>query len=158
MNRETFQLFLHVGAVVVALGATFTLPLLQLFAEQNGVAATKFMLRFSARAYRILVIPGALVVLAFGVALVLANDRGYREEMPAWLAGCTMWFILALAATFHYQPAAVREGLHALDEVRVGDQLPAGYGQAALRLRLVEGFLAFSTLAITFVMFWKPGE
>jgi len=158
MDRQTIQLFLHVGAVVVALGPTFALPFLQAFAERDGVASTRFMLAFSERIYRILIGPGSAVVFIFGAALIVANDRGYRESMPTWLAACGVWFILAMALSFHYQPAAVRAAQHLLDELPGDADLPPGYKRVGLQLRTIEGFLALSTLAITLLMFWKPGE
>jgi uncharacterized membrane protein len=119
MDRQAIQLFLHVGAVVVALGPVFALPFLQVFAEREGVGSTQFMLAFSARIYRILIMPGAVVVFIFGTALIAANDRGYREGVPAWLAGCAIWFIVALALSFHYQLAAARRAQHPSTNSRV---------------------------------------
>ncbi len=158
MDKQTIQLFLHVGAVIVALGPTFALPFLQAYAQRDSVGSTRFMLQFSERIYHILVVPGSLIVLVFGLALVAANDRGYRESFPAWLGICAFWFIIALALSVHYQPAAERKAMEVLDGLPADAEIPAEYRPLGRRLQMIEGFLAFTTLAITLVMFWKPGE
>ena len=158
MDRQTAQLFMHVGAVVVALGPTFALPFLQAFAEREGVASTRFMLAFSERIYQILVGPGSLVVFIFGVALIAANDRGYRDGVPVWLAACAAWFVLIIALSFHYQPAAVRKAVHLLDDLPDNASLPSSYTRAGHELLAIQGLTAVSTIVITLFMFWKPGE
>jgi len=158
VDKYSIQLFLHVGAVIVALGPVFALPFLQAYAQRDGVGSTRFMLQFSERIYHILVVPGAVIVLIFGLALVVGNERGYREDFPLWLGITAFWYIIALALSVHYQPAAERKAMEILDDLPGDAALPEAYAPLGKRLQVIEGFLALTTLAVTFVMFWKPGE
>ena len=92
------------------------------------------------------------------MALIIGNDRGYREGVPTWLAACAVWFVLVMAISFHYQPAAIRKAMHLLDELPGNGSLPSGYRRAGHELRAIQGLMALSTLVITLFMFWKPGE
>jgi hypothetical protein len=49
MESYKLLVFLHVAAVVVGLGITFSFPFLQAAAERSGVAATRFFHEASMR-------------------------------------------------------------------------------------------------------------
>jgi hypothetical protein len=62
-------LFVHVGAVVVAFGATFAYPFLQAVVERVSPRSVPAMFRAMHTASRFLVTPGLFVVLAAGIYL-----------------------------------------------------------------------------------------
>ncbi len=158
MESYKIQLFLHLAAVVVALGATFATPVLQSWAERRGPGPTRMALQFSEHMEKVLVIPGAVLVLIFGVGLIFDDATGYSDDFPWWLWLSIAWFFAAFAVAALVQSANVKRALAALDGVPDDAVLPAAYTAASGRVKLTGALLALSTIGITFLMVWKPGE
>ncbi len=158
MDSYKWLLFLHVAAVIVALGATFAYPFMQGFAERQGVAATRLFLRFSLFLERWVVIPGAVLILLFGVALIYDDATGYDDDFPAWLMWGATWFVLAFLGAVFLQRKNTNDGLRVLDGVPDGAVLPDAYKPIGTRIQIVGGLLGLSILGITFLMVWKPGQ
>ncbi|MBI2766902.1 MAG: DUF2269 family protein [Chloroflexi bacterium] len=158
MNSYKLLLFLHIIAVVIALGVTFVYPLLQGFAERQGVGATRFMLRFSRRLESMVVLPGAALVFLFGLGLIFNDQTGYKDDMPAWLTFAMTWYIAAVAVAVFVQRRNVGKALATLEGVPDTGTLPAEYTAVAKQLQIVGGLLGLSVVAIAFLMVWKPGE
>jgi predicted integral membrane protein DUF2269 len=64
-------LFIHIGAVVIAFGATFAYPFFQAGVERVSPRSVPAMLRAMHTTSRYLVTPGSLVVLASGIYLTI---------------------------------------------------------------------------------------
>lgn len=158
MNVFKFELFIHVAAVIVGLGATFALPVMQGFAERSGVAATRFMLHFSHRLENFITIPGAVILFIFGGAMIGSDQRTYKDDMPAWLIIAIIWFLAAFAAAFFVQRRQINDGLKALEGVPDGAALPEAYVAVSKRMQMVGGLLGLSVIGIAFLMVWKPGQ
>ncbi len=72
------MVFLHVTAVVVALGGTFAYPFFQAVVERVSPRSVPAMFRAMHTASRYLVTPGLFVVLAAGIYLTIERwDFGY---------------------------------------------------------------------------------
>ncbi len=71
-------LFVHITAVVVAFGATFSYPFFQAVVERVSPRSVPAMFRAMHTTDRYLVIPGSLVVLAAGIYMTIERwDFGY---------------------------------------------------------------------------------
>lgn len=158
VDSYKLELFLHVIAVIVALGVTFSYPFMQGFAERKGVGPTRFFLEFSERIEKFIVIPGAILVFIFGGLLIGNDNLPYKDDMPAWLIVSIIWFLGAFAAAFFVQRKNVSNGLKSLEGVPDSAALPADYEAIGKRMQMVGGLLGVSIIAIAFLMVWKPGQ
>jgi uncharacterized membrane protein len=158
MESYKLLVFLHIVAVIVALGATFALPFLQAFAERQGVAATRMFLRFSLRMDTILVTPGAVLIALLGVGLIFDDHTGYKDDFPMWLGWAILWFVAAVAVDWLVMRPLTRSGIGALEGVPDGPDLPAAYEPLGKRGQMIGGLLGLSVIGIAFLMVWKPGE
>ena len=158
MNSYRLELFLHVATVIVALGVTFVYPFLQGFAERQGVAATRFALKFSEYLEKFVVLPGAVLLFIFGGLLIGNDQTGYKDDMPTWLIISIIWFIAALAIAVFVQRRNVKRAIASLEGVPDSAPLPDGYKPIAMQMQIVGGLLGLSVIAIAFLMVWKPGQ
>jgi uncharacterized membrane protein len=158
MNAFKFELFIHIAAVIVGLGATFALPVMQGFAERTGVAATRFTLKFSHRLENFITIPGAIILFIFGGAMIGSDQRTYKDDMPAWLIIAIVWFIVAFLVAVFFQRRQINDGIKALEGVPDGGALPDAYLAVSKRIQMVGGLLGLSVIIIAFLMVWKPGQ
>lgn len=158
MTLFKIELFLHVAAVVVALGVTFVYPFLQAFAEKNGVASTRFVLRFTQRLDNMLVFPGAALLFVFGLLLIMNDDSGFKDDMPVWLTIGIVWFLAAVAMAFFVQRKNVKAGIASLEGVADSAALPAEYLAISKRMQIVGGLFGLSVICITYLMVYKPGD
>ena len=157
MSSYKIELFLHIAAVVVGLGVTFAFPFLQAFAEKNGVASTRFALRFGQRLDNIVTIPGAIFLFIMGSLLIMNGEGGFKDEMPVWLSIGMTWFLVAFAVAFFVQRRNVKAGIKALEGVADSAPLPAAYMALSKRMQMVGGLLGFSVIGIAFLMVYQPG-
>lgn len=154
MDSYRILLFLHILAALVGLGATFAFPFLQAFAQRNGVAATRMALRAMSRIEKLLVIPGAALVLLFGIGLIFNDTTGYSDDMPRWLEISIVWFVIAFAVAGFVQRRTVDAAIESLEGVADGPELPDAYKPLGQRIQIVGGLLGLSVLGILFLMVW----
>jgi hypothetical protein len=152
------QLFLHVAVAIVALGATFAMPFLQGWGERRGVGATRMALEFNHYLEKVLVFPGAILLLLFGAGLIFDDATGYTDDFPMWLGIAIAWYVLAFAVAAFVQRSNVNTALATLEKVDDDGDFPPSYMAASRKIQVTGGFLALSTIAITFLMIWKPGQ
>lgn len=148
--------FVHVTAALVAFGSTFAIPVLQPMAARGGVATLRMALKVSERLERLIVAPGSVVVVASGIGLMLSDMTGYRDDPPLWLLVAIGWVILALVLANAVQGPALRRAIAVLDDSPDDEPMPAALGPIAGRLKFVGQLLSISTLAVMFLMIWKP--
>jgi uncharacterized membrane protein len=158
MNSIRIELYLHVIAVIIALGITFSYPFLQAFGERSGVAATRFALRFIHRMETFVVLPGAILLFIFGGLLVGNSNLPYKDDMPAWLIVSIVWFLAAYGVAFFVQRRNVTKAIALLENVPDGPDLPSDYVAVSKQMQMVGGLLGFSVIAIAILMVWKPGQ
>lgn len=157
MSLLRIELFIHVAAVVVALGVTFVYPFLQAFSEKNGVAATRFALRFGERLENIVVIPGAILLFIMGLLMIANGESGFKDDMPVWLTIGIVWFLAAFAVAVFVQRKNVKAGIKTLEGVPDDAALPPEYLAVSKRMQMVGGLLGLSVICITFLMVYQPG-
>lgn len=150
-------LFLHIVAVIVGFGVTFSYPFLQAFAERNGVSATRFWLRAMQRLDRMVVYPGAVLVLVFGVGLIFSDHNSFggdAGEMPGWLMGSIAWYAVVMVVSVAVVRRDVQDALRVLEGVHVDGSFPAEYLSLSRRIQIVGGLLGVSVLGIAYLMVW----
>lgn len=158
MDSLKLELFLHVAAVIVAMGVTFSYPFLQGQAERRGTGATRFYLEFSHFLEKFVVIPGSILLFIFG-GLLIGNDKlPYKDDMPVWLMVSVVWFLAAFALAFFVQRKNTLAGIKALEGVPDSSPLPDTYTAIGKRTQMVGGLLGLSVIGIAFLMVWKPGQ
>ena len=160
MESYKAQLFLHVVAVVVTMGATFAFPFLQAFAERSGVGATRFVMQFFVRIEKILIIPGAILLSLFGLGIIFDSNtpNRYKDDFPVWLMASITIFVALVVVDLLVQQRQVKSAIAALEGVPEGKTLPAAYEAIARRIQMVGGLEGLAIVVITFLMVWKPGQ
>lgn len=158
MDSFDILLFLHIAAVIVALGATFSYPFLQGFAERKGVAATRLVFQAVERIEKFLVFPGGALVFIFGLGLIMTSEapNDYRKEMPAWLTIAIVWYLVTYAAAYFVQRKQIRRAIAVLEGVPDSPDLPAAYVPIGKRIQMVAGLIGVSILGIALLMVLGP--
>lgn len=148
--------FVHITVALVALGSTFAIPILQPMAARSGVAGLRLAMRFTDQLENRLVTPGAILVIASGVGLILSDITGYRSDLPVWLIVGMAWVAIVFGVAAGIQAPARRRAIAILEETPDSGPPPAALMPIARRLEAIGMFLGFSTLAVLFLMAWRP--
>ncbi len=154
MEAYRIQVFLHIVAVVVAFGITFAFPFMIAFAEKNGVAATRFALKFTDRVDKMVVTPGTVIVGLLGVGLIFDDNTGYKDDFPVWLVVAIVWYVGAVGVSQTIMRSNTRASIRALEGVPDDAELPAAYRALAKQASIIGGLLGLSVVGITFMMVW----
>jgi hypothetical protein len=150
-------LFVHVTAVVVALGPTFAYPFFQTVVERVSPRSVPAMLRAMHTATRYLVTPGLLVVLVSGMYLT-ADGWDFRQRFV--VVGLAIIVVLIiLGATFFdrhearlIELAARDVGAGGVGEVELSDE----YWKVSKRFARVGMAASLLVLVAMFFMTVKP--
>ncbi len=158
MDTFDILLFLHVAAAIVALGATFSYPFLQGFAERRGVAATRLVFEAIERIEKLLVFPGGALVFIFGLGLIMTSKapEDYKKEMPIWLTVAIAWYLVTYAVAFFVQRRQIMQAVAVLEGLPDSPELPAAYQPIGKRIQVVAGLLGVSIVGITLLMVLGP--
>ncbi len=148
--------FLHVAAVVIALGSTFALPVLQPMAARQGIPTLRFALHFSHRLEQMIVGPGSAIALLTGIALIFNDRTGYKDDFPTWLLVSVVWFVAAAVVANTFQARNVRRAIEIVDATPDEGPPPPDLAPLAKRMKLTGQLLALSTIGVMFLMVWKP--
>jgi uncharacterized membrane protein len=148
--------FLHVAAIVIALGSTFALPVLQPMAAHQGIPALRFALRFTHRLEQVIVGPGSGIALLTGIALIFNDRTGYKDDFPTWLLISAVWFVVAAVVANTFQARNVRRAIELVEATPDAGPPPAELGPEAKRKQLTGQLLAHSTIGIKYLMVGKP--
>lgn len=129
-------LFVHVTSVVIALGATFALPVLQPMAARQGVSTLRFAMHFTHKLEQVVVGPGSLIALLAGIGLIFNERTGYSDSFPMWLAISVLWFLAAAAVANSFQARNMKQAMRILDEAPDDGPMPAELAPVATRIRI----------------------
>ncbi len=146
--------FVHVLAVVLAFGVTFTYPLLDAFIRKTNpgdlVALHRMQVFLTAR----LITPMMVVVLAAG--LYLALDRW--ELGDGWIAGTLLILIVLFGLVGAvFTPLEKKLAQLAERDVAAGGALSAEYEQEAKKLAMFGALAGLLVVVSIFLMTVKPG-
>jgi uncharacterized membrane protein len=146
---------IHVVAAIIGFGATFTYPVLQVFAARQGLWALPLAMGAILAISQWVAVPATVLVGVTGVYQVVAGPYSFRET---WLvAGTALYGFVMVAGVFVLAPAyrrAERLVLRAAESESV--ELRAEY-QRALRLPVLLGpVVAAAIVATAVLMELKP--
>jgi uncharacterized membrane protein len=158
VDSYDIQRFLHIGVIIVALGATFALPFAQGLGEKRGVGATRFAHELGQRLEKFLIIPGAVIVFLTGIGLIFEEATPYDDDFPAWLGVGIAWFLVAFAVAIFIQRRNGQKALKTLEGLPDNAELPEDYKPIGKQMQMVGGLLGLSVIGITLLMIWKPGQ
>jgi uncharacterized membrane protein len=149
--------FIHIGAVVVAFGATFAYPFFQAVVERTSPRSVPAMFRAMHTSDRYLVIPGSLVVLAAGIYLTIDRwDFGYLFIT----LGLSVIVVLIILGALFFGPHEVRAmELAQRDIAAAGDgevTFSDEYWQVSKRIERVGTLAGLLIVAAVFFMAVKP--
>lgn len=146
--------FIHVVAVVVAIGATYAYAFFIAAAERLNPAALPTVLRGLRNCDRYLVGPGLIVILAGGIYLLIKNDISASETYV------TVGFvaILALFGLTHgfFNPQTKRALELAERDLAAGDTLSDEYLAVSKRIARVGQLAGLIVVVTVFFMVVKP--
>src|SRR5829696_1304209 len=155
----TLVLFLHIAAAVIAFGATFAYPIIDMVIRRSDLRALPVFLQAQGAIAMKLLTPGAIVVLLTGI--YMAVDR-WDDFGGAWFsaAGVIVVVLLGLGHGFfaptgrkmHAQATADLAG-GAAESGRMSDASEA----PAARQRAVGILASLLVLVALLLMVWKPG-
>ncbi len=149
--------FVHIAAVVVALGATFAYPFFQAVVERTSPRSVPAMFRAMHTASRYLVFPGLLIVLAAGIYMTVERwDFGYLF-ITVGMAVVVILLLLAVAFFDRHEARAIE--LAERDVAAAGDGdvvLSEEYWEVSRRFARVGMAASLLIVAAVFFMVVKP--
>jgi hypothetical protein len=155
----TLVLFLHVAAAVIAFGATFAFPIIDVTIRRVDLRALPVWHEAQNQIGYKLITPGATLVLISGI--YMAIDR-WSDFGGLWfsLAGVIVIVLLGLGHGF-FAPTARRQRDLARAELAAGaaerGEMSAEYEALSARVRNVGILSSLLVLAALLLMVWKPG-
>ncbi len=147
-------LFIHILAVVVALGVTFGYGVFMAHAQKNAPEALPAVIRAVTFCNRVLVTPGLVVVLFAGIYLM---SKGNIDASESWIS-VGFIAIIALFGMVHgfFMPNERRAAEIADRDLQAGGELSPEFEAISKRLAL-GGQIAGLIIAVTiFFMAVKP--
>ncbi len=155
----TFVLFLHIASAVIAFGATFAFPIIDVTIRRVDLRALPVWSDAQNQIGMKLITPGAIVVLISGI--YMASDR-WDKFGGLWfsLAGVIVIVLLGLGHGF-FAPTARKMRDQARTDLAGGaaerGTMSAEYEALAGRMRAVGIFSSLLVLLALLLMVWKPG-
>lgn len=150
----TIGVFIHIFAVVVALGATFAYPIFLATAERAAPASLPTVYRGMMRADRLLVTPGIVVILLAGFYLIAKAEISFSE--PFISVGFLAIIVLFAMAHGYFLPRNRRALALAERDLAESGELSDEY-RAVSRQIAIGGMVASAVIAIAiFFMVVKP--
>ncbi|HKG38440.1 MAG TPA: DUF2269 family protein [Conexibacter sp.] len=155
----TFVLFLHIVSAVIAFGATFAFPIIDMTIRRVDLRALPVWSEAQNQIGLKLITPGAIVVLLSGI--YMATDR-WSDFGGLWfsLAGVIVIVLLGLGHGF-FAPTARKMRDQASADLAGGaaerGTMSAEYEALAGRMRAVGILSSVLVLLALLLMVWKPG-
>ena len=155
----TFVLFLHIVSAVIAFGATFAFPIIDITIRRVDLRALPVWNEAQNQIGYKLITPGATLVLITGI--YMASDR-WGDFGGLWfsLAGVIVIVLLGLGHGF-FAPTARKMRDQARADLAAGaaerGTMSAEYEAMAARVRAVGILSSLLVLVALLLMVWKPG-
>ncbi|MEO6398476.1 MAG: DUF2269 family protein, partial [Tepidiformaceae bacterium] len=110
------------------------------------------------RIQKLLIIPGSVVLILFGVGLIFSDATGYKDDFPTWLMAAITIFVIVIVVDAAVQQRQVRQAMATLEGVSDGAELPAAYRALGKRIQMLGGIEGLAVVVIIFLMTYKPGQ
>lgn len=155
----TVVLFIHIAAAVIAFGATFAFPIIDVTIRRVDLRALPVWNEAQNQIGYKLITPGATLVLITGI--YMAIDR-WSDFGGFWFsaAGAIVIVLLGLGHGF-FAPTARKLRDRAKEDLAAGaaerGEMSAEYEALAGRVRVVGIFSSLLVLVALLLMVWKPG-
>jgi hypothetical protein len=150
-------LFIHIGAVVVAFGATFAYPFFQTVVERMSPRSVPAMLRAMHASSRYLVTPGSLVVLASGIYLTIDRWDFGQLFVTVGLSIAVVLIILGGAFFDRHEARAIELAERDVAAAGTGEvELSEEYWEVSKRFARVGIVASLLILVAVFFMAVKP--
>jgi predicted integral membrane protein DUF2269 len=155
----TVVLFLHIAAAVIAFGATFAYPIIDMVIRRSDLRALPAFHEVQQAIGMRLITPGAILILLTGI--YMAIDR-WDSFGGAWFsaAGVIVVVLLGLGHGF-FAPNGRRMHAQATADLAAGaaerGSMSPEYEALAARTRVVGIFGSSLVLLALLLMVWKPG-
>lgn len=155
----TFVLFLHIASAVIAFGATFAFPIIDVTIRRVDLRALPVWNEAQNQIGMKLITPGAILVLISGI--YMASDR-WDKFGGFWFsaAGVIVIVLLGLGHGF-FAPTARKMRAQAETDLAAGaaerGSMSPAYEALAARTRTVGIFSTLLVLLALLLMVWKPG-
>lgn len=159
LDVYTVVLFLHVASAIVAFGATFAFPIVDMTIRRVDVRSLPVWHEAQNQIGYKLITPGATLLLITGI--YMAADR-WKDTGSFWFAaaGAIVIVLLGLGHGF-FAPAARRMRDQATQDLAAGaaetGRTSAAYEALAARTRAVGILSSLLVLVAVLLMVWKPG-
>jgi predicted integral membrane protein DUF2269 len=156
----TFVLFVHIASAVIAFGATFAYPLIELTLARADLRALPAWHEAQNQVGFKLITPGAIVLLASGIYMV-STDR-WKGVGGLWFgaAGAIVVILLGLGHGF-FAPNARKRRDQARADLEAGaaerGQMSDAYEALSKRVMPVGMLSSLLVLTALLLMVWKPG-
>jgi uncharacterized membrane protein len=151
--------FLHVTAVVSAFGVIFAYPVLQRAAERRDPRALPYFWRTVTRVGMAIIAPGAFLILATGIVMVLDSDAFGFADLFVTVGMVAIIVLIAFGPLF-FTPAErklVEAAERDIAAAGTGEvRLSEGYRAAARRYALVGNVNLLIVVVAIFFMVVKP--
>jgi uncharacterized membrane protein len=147
-------LFIHVLAVVVAVGPTFGYGIFVGTAESSSPRSVPAVLRGIQRADRYLVSPGLLVILLAGIYLMA---KGHWDASESFIGVGFVGIVILLGMVHGFFRPNNRKALELAErDLAAGDTLGAEYAAVAKRLETAGKLAGAIVVIVVFFMVVKP--
>ena len=159
LDFYTVVLFLHVVSAIVAFGATFAFPIVDLTIRRVDLRSLPVWNEAQNQIGYKLITPGATLVLITGI--YMAADR-WKHTGSFWFgaAGAIVIVLLGLGHGF-FAPTARKMRDQAKQDLAAGaadtGRMSPAYEALAARVRAVGILSSLLVLAAVLLMVWKPG-
>lgn len=156
----SFILFLHITSAVIAFGATFAFPIIDMAIRRSDLSALPVWNEAQNQIGFKLITPGAIVVLLSGIYMA-TTDR-WEGLGGAWFsaAGLIVIVLLGLGHGF-FAPTARKMKAQAETDLAAGaaqsGRMSAEYEAMARRVAMVGMLSSLLVLVALLLMVWKPG-
>lgn len=159
LDFYTVVLFLHIAAAVIAFGATFAFPIIDITVRRVDLRSLPVWHEAQNAIGMKLITPGATLVLISGI--YMAIDR-WKDVGGFWFgaAGVIVIVLLGLGHGF-FAPTARKMRDQAKTDLAAGaaesGRMSAAYEALAVRTRTVGILSSLLVLTALLLMVWKPG-
>lgn len=147
-------LFIHVLAVVVAIGATYAYPVVLAWVERFAPQAVPAVYASLRRVDRIIVTPGLVVVLLAGFYLL---SEGKIKVSESWVSLGIVTVLILLGMTHAYFKPRWDRGIELAErDLKAGDELSDEFRANSKQMAIAGMLMSLLVVVTLFFMIVKP--